>query len=161
MNVKQLADLMLRHVWRLHGTPKTITLDWGSIFTSQLTQELSQRLGVRLQPSTAYHPRTDGQLEIANKAVKQYLRHYVGYHQDDWEPLLVMAEFTYNNNDHLAIGVLPFQANYGFNPPIGGTPQADQCLPLLEAQMEQLAKVQDKLKACLSRAQERMKAQFN
>jgi hypothetical protein len=32
MTADQLADLMLRHVWKLHGTPKTIFLDRGSIF---------------------------------------------------------------------------------------------------------------------------------
>jgi transposase InsO family protein len=97
MCAKQLADLMLRHVWKLHGTPKTIISDRGSVFISQITKELNKRLGIKIQPSTAYHPRTDGQSEIANKSVEQYLRHYVQYHQDDWEGLLPMAEFAYNN----------------------------------------------------------------
>jgi transposase InsO family protein len=73
MSSDQLADLMMRNVWRLHGTPKTIVLDRGSVFISQITRELSKRLGTQLQPSTAYHPRTDGQSEIAKKVVKQYL----------------------------------------------------------------------------------------
>ncbi|KAI7955667.1 hypothetical protein MJO29_007066 [Puccinia striiformis f. sp. tritici] len=60
----------------------------------------NRRLGIRLHPSTAYHPRTDGQSEIVNKAVEQYIQHFVGYHQDDWEPLLATAEFAYNNNTH-------------------------------------------------------------
>jgi transposase InsO family protein len=77
MNADQLAELLIKNVWKLHGTPKTIVSDRGSIFVSRITRELSKRLGIRLQPSTAYHPRTDGQSEIANKVVKQYLRHYV------------------------------------------------------------------------------------
>jgi hypothetical protein len=79
MNSEQLADLMLKQVWKLHGTPKTIVLDRGSIFISQITQELDKQLGIRLHPSTAYHPRTKGQSEIANKALEQYLRHFVQY----------------------------------------------------------------------------------
>jgi transposase InsO family protein len=71
-NAKELAELMLRNVWKLHGTPNTIVLDWGNIFISQITQELDWRLGIQLHPSTAYHPRMKGQ-----KAVKQYLRHYI------------------------------------------------------------------------------------
>jgi hypothetical protein len=43
-----------------------------SIFISQITQELDKEPGIQLHPSTAYHPRTDGQSEISNKAVEQY-----------------------------------------------------------------------------------------
>jgi hypothetical protein len=52
MSAEGLADLMLRNVWRLHRTPKYIISDCGSIFISQITKGLSQRLGIRLQPST-------------------------------------------------------------------------------------------------------------
>jgi hypothetical protein len=65
MNADQLAELLIKIVWKLHGTPKTIVSDRGSI-----TQELSKRLGIRLQPLTAYHPRTDGQSKISNKVVE-------------------------------------------------------------------------------------------
>ncbi|WAR62559.1 hypothetical protein PtB15_15B145 [Puccinia triticina] len=161
MNAEQLADLMAEHVWKLHGTPKTIFSDRGSIFVSQITQELDNRLGIRLQPSTAYHPRTDRQSEIANKAVEQYLRHFVSYRQDDWAPLLATAEFAYNNNDHTSTGVSPFKANYGFNPLYSGIPSAGQCVPAVAERLRQLAEVQDELKHCLEAAQEAMKSEFD
>jgi hypothetical protein len=116
MSDNQLADLMIHNVWQLHGTPKTIVSDRGRIFISQITRELNNRLGIRLQPSRTYHFRTDGQSEIANKVVKQYLRHYVQYHQDNWEDLLATTEFAYNNNDHTAMGMSPLRANYGYDP---------------------------------------------
>jgi hypothetical protein len=100
MLADQLAYLMIRQVWRVHGTPKTIVLDRGRVFISQITKELNKCLGISLHPSTDYHTCTEGQSEIANKVVEQYLRHYVGYRQDDWEELLATAEFAYNNNDH-------------------------------------------------------------
>jgi transposase InsO family protein len=90
----ELADLMLKHVWKLHGTPKTIISDRGSVFISQINRELDQWLGIRLHPLTAYHPQTNGQSEIANKAVEQYLQQFVGYRQDNWENLLPTAEFA-------------------------------------------------------------------
>jgi hypothetical protein len=80
MDANQLADVMMRHVWKFQGTPKTIVSDRGSIFVSQIAQELNKFLGIQLKPLTAFHPRTDGQSELANKVVEQYLRHYVGYH---------------------------------------------------------------------------------
>jgi len=115
LNAEGLARLMLNNVWKLHGTPKTIISDRGSIFISQITKELDHQLGIRLHPSTAFNPQTDGQSEIANKAVKQYLQHFISYHQDDWAQLLPTAEFAHNNHDHVSTGISPFKANYGFN----------------------------------------------
>jgi hypothetical protein len=108
-----------------------------------------------------YHPRTDGQSEIANKAIKQYLQHFTGYRQDDWAKLLPTAEFAYNNNSHTSTGVSPFKANYGFDPNFGGIPTADQCPPSVEQLLKQLAKVQRELKDCLELARETMKRQFD
>ncbi|KAI7934413.1 hypothetical protein MJO28_017046 [Puccinia striiformis f. sp. tritici] len=161
MNASQLADKMTREVWKLHGTPKTIVSDRGSVFISQITKELSHRLGISLRPSTAYHPRTDGQSEIANKAVEQYLRHFISYRQDDWEPLLATAEFAYNNNKHTSTGTSPFKANYGYEPTYGGIPMAEQCIPEVEQRLKLLAEVQEEVKSCLEAAQEAMSTQFN
>jgi hypothetical protein len=161
MLADQLADLMIRHVWRLLGTPKTIVSDRGCVFISQITKELNKCLGISLHPSTAYHPRTDGQSKIANKVVEQYLHHYVGYRQENWEELLATAEFAYNNNDHTSLETLPFQANYGFNSSFGGIPSPEQCLPAVEDQLQRLAQVQEELKECLAAAQAAMATQFN
>jgi hypothetical protein len=113
LNAGQLADLILHNVWKLHGTPKFIVSDRGSLFILQITREMDRQLGIQLHPSTAYHPRTDGQSEIANKAVEQYLHHFTRYHQDDWHQLLPTAEFAYNNSTYTSTGISPFKANYG------------------------------------------------
>jgi hypothetical protein len=140
MNSEMLTDLMLKQFWKLRGMPKTIVSDRGSIFISQITHELDKQLGIRLHPLTAYHPRTNGQSEISNKAVEQYLQHFVQYRQENWESLLATAEFAYYNNDHVSIGVSPFKANYGFNPSYGGIPSCKQCLPAVEEHLKQVSK---------------------
>ncbi|KNZ62179.1 uncharacterized protein VP01_13039g1, partial [Puccinia sorghi] len=43
------------------------------------------------QAYLSYH---NGQSEIANKAIKQYLCQFISYHQDDWVQLLPTAEFS-------------------------------------------------------------------
>ncbi|KNZ44923.1 uncharacterized protein VP01_8689g1, partial [Puccinia sorghi] len=58
---------------RLH-TPKTIFSNRGPVFISQI---LDWQLRIRLHPPTAFHRQTNGQSEISNKAVKQYLQHFV------------------------------------------------------------------------------------
>jgi hypothetical protein len=46
MTASELADIMMWNVWKLHGTPKMIISDRGTIFISQITQELDKRLGI-------------------------------------------------------------------------------------------------------------------
>ena len=40
----------------------------------------------------AYHPQTDGQTEIPNRSLEQYLRCYINFRQDDWIDWLELAE---------------------------------------------------------------------
>jgi hypothetical protein len=161
MNANELADVMIKNVWKLHGTPKTIVSDRGTIFVSQITQELDKMLGIQLHPSTAFHPRTDGQSEIVNKSIEGYLRHFVQYKQDDWEALLPTAEFAYNNRDHEATGVSPFKANYGFNPMFNKIPSNEQCITIVEDRLNTIREVQKELTNYLELNQDTMKAQFN
>ena len=63
----------------------------------------------------AYHPETDGQTEQVNQILEQYLRVFINYQQDDRKNLLPLAEFAYNNTQHLAMSVTPFFANKGFH----------------------------------------------
>jgi hypothetical protein len=70
-------------------------------------------LGTRLATSTAFHPQTDGQTERANRTLEDYLRHYVGPLQDDWDELLTGAEFAYNHAWQESVRALPFELNFG------------------------------------------------
>jgi hypothetical protein len=161
MSSEELADIMVKEVWRLHGTPKTIVSDRGGVFISQTMKELNRRLGIRISPSTAFHPRTNGQSEIVNKSIEGYLRHFVSYRQDDWEYFIPTAEFAYNNRDHSSTGISPFKANFGYDANFGGIPLKEQCIPLVEERLKLLEKVQEELKECLEMSQEEMKIQFD
>lgn len=46
--------------------------------------------------------------------MEPYLPAYASYQQDDWAPLLPLAEFADNNHVSETNGVSPFFANYGF-----------------------------------------------
>ena len=77
---------------------------------------LMRALGVDLSLSTAYHPRTDGQTEIVNQLLEQYLRCFTNYLQDDWIELLHFAEFAYNNAEHSSTKISPFYTCTGQHP---------------------------------------------
>ena len=62
-----------------------------------------------------------------NQILEQYLRIYASYQQDDWDTLLPLAEFAYNNTKHEATGVSPFFANKGYHP--SWTAEVESVLP--------------------------------
>ena len=53
----RLADLYISRIVCLHGVPKTIISDRGSIFTSRFWHSLQEAMGTRLSFSTAYTTR--------------------------------------------------------------------------------------------------------
>src|SRR5258708_9323096 len=95
-----VVHLFLEHVWRHHGLPEVVISDRGSAFMSNFSRELAALLDIRLTPSTAYHPQTDGQTEWVNQEIEAYLRVFVSHHQDDSADWLPLAEFSYNNCIH-------------------------------------------------------------
>ena len=116
-NAEDIAYILFRAVFALHGTPKEIISDRDKLFTSKFWKSFAAQLGIKQKPSTAYHPQTDGLTERTNQTLEQYLRCYVNYKQNDWVTLLPMAQFAYNNHIS-ALGVTPFYANYGRHPTI-------------------------------------------
>ena len=155
---EDLAQLFLDHVYAEHGLPRKIISDRGSVFVSQFTRALWDQLGIKGNPSTAYHPQTDGLTERYNQELKTYLRLYVDYHQTDWIRYLKVAQFSYNNTVHSAHGQTPFFAAQGRHPYSGLNPRAKDTVPAATSYAEQLEKVHEEVKAALERSKEEMKA---
>ena len=70
-------------VVKLHGAPKSIVTDRGSIFTAKFWSVLCYHLNIKRRLSTASYPQINGQTERQNQTLEQYLRGYVNYRQDD------------------------------------------------------------------------------
>ena len=110
------ADLLVQHVVRHHGLPTSIVSDRDVRFTSRFYKHLAERWGIQLRMSTAYHPQTDGQTEVMNRILEDYLRSYTRTAQDAWDELLAMAEFAMNNSKNSSTQESPFYLNYGRHP---------------------------------------------
>jgi hypothetical protein len=85
--------------------------------------ELYKLLGIKLVMLTAYHPETDSQTEHVNQVLEGYLRTFTSRRQDDWDGLLPMGEFFYNNTKHSSTQQTPFMVDTGRNPHMGFEPQ--------------------------------------
>ena len=117
-----VAWLFLEHVWHHHGLPVEVISDHGPAFMSNFSRELATLLGVKLTPSTSYHPQTDGQTECVNQEIEAYLRVFVSHQQDDWADRLPLAEFAYNNKVHAATCWTLFELDAGQHPCLGVEP---------------------------------------
>lgn len=113
------ANLFVKHVYAQHGLPERIWSDRGSIFVSSFIKDLYRILGIKGNPSTAYHPQTDGQTERMNQEVESYLRIFINHRQDDWSNWLPLAAFAYRNRVHAATKLSPFFMNHGHHPYTG------------------------------------------
>ena len=72
-----VAKLFLDIVVKIHGMPRSLVSDRDPLFVSQLWQELFKASGTQLRMSSAYHPQSDGQTEVMNRVVEQYLHAFV------------------------------------------------------------------------------------
>jgi transposase InsO family protein len=98
---------------RLHGVPKRIISDRGSMFTGRFWTSFQEALGTQLNFSTAYHLETDGQTERTNQTLEDMLCMYMMDQQKHWEEFLPLVEFTYNNSYQSTIKMAPFELLHG------------------------------------------------
>ena len=80
----QVADIFSKESFKLHGLPKSIVSDRDSRFMGAFWKELFILVGTQLNPSTSYHPKTDGNIDKVNQWLEGYLRNYVGQQQKYW-----------------------------------------------------------------------------
>jgi hypothetical protein len=155
-----VARIVLDHVVKLHGLPKSIVFDRDRVFTSTFWKELFTLFDTKLLRSSSYHPQTDGQSERVNQCLEMYLRCAVHDSPKKWKSWLSLAELWYNTSYHSAIGCSLFKALYGYEANSGITHLAadqeqSEATDIIRDRAAQLAN----LKQHLAAAQNRMKIQ--
>ncbi|KAG8485932.1 hypothetical protein CXB51_019279 [Gossypium anomalum] len=74
--------------------------------------------GLVCQKCKTYHPQTDGQTEVLNRCLENYLRCMTGETLANWFYWLPLAEWWYNSSFHFLIQLTPYKALYGQSPPL-------------------------------------------
>jgi len=113
-----VAQAYLDNIYKLHGLPRSSVSDRDAIFLSSFRQSLFAVLGVDLLLSSSYHPQTDGQTEVLNRCLENYLRCMSVQNPKGWVNWLPMAEWWYNTTYQSAIQKTPFEVLYNQEPPL-------------------------------------------
>ena len=108
-SVRTVADLFVQIFVKHHGYPNQIISDRDKVFTSLFWQELYKLQGVEIKLSSSYHPQTDGQTEVVNRCLEQYLRCFAGESPKQWLQFLPWAEFSYNTAYHSSAKTSPYE----------------------------------------------------
>lgn len=158
----KVADLFSNMVIKLHGMPRTIASDRDPVFTSAFWKKLFELMGTKLKMSSAYHPQTDGQTEVTNRYLEQYLQAFTAENPKQWSKFLCWAVYHYDTSYHSAIAMTPFQAVYGRPPPsIPAYIRGSTTVQAVEDDLMTRDTILKNLKDNLLRAQNRMCQQAN
>ena len=96
LKIEIVMQAFLKYVWREKEYSISIISNRKSQFISHFWRRLCERIETNFKLSIAWHSETDDQTKRANQNLKQYLRAYVNFNQDDWVNHLSIAEFEIN-----------------------------------------------------------------
>ncbi|GKC03569.1 reverse transcriptase domain-containing protein [Tanacetum coccineum] len=95
------------------GVPTALISDRGIHFCNSLHEKALQRYGVTHKLSTVYHPQSNGQTEVTNRAIKRILERSVGYNPRDWSKKLNDALWAFRTAYKTPTRCTPFRLVYG------------------------------------------------
>ena len=124
-------------------------------------KEFYTMVRIKANPSTTFHPQTNGQTERVNQEVEIYLWAYVDHLQDDWAEWLATAEFALNNQTHSATGHTPFFLEYGCDPWNGGIRTPTEVNPVADEWMAKLTETRRAAREAMEKAADAMKRSYN
>ncbi len=111
---EDLIYTFLRMIVANHELSDEIILNRDKLFTLKFWKSLMIQLEIHYKLSTAYHSQMNKQMKRMNQTLKQYLRCYINYRQNDWIQLLLITQLTFNSTTMKIISMSSFFANYEF-----------------------------------------------
>ena len=115
INAKDLVEILIKDLVRMHELLESIVIDRDFVFTSKYWFSLCYALKIKEKLFIAFHSQIDDQTKRQNSTMKQYLRAYINFEQNDWIQLLFMIEFAYNNAINVFTSMILFETNQNYH----------------------------------------------
>lgn len=137
----ETADLLVQHIFHLHGIPLDIVSDQGPQFRSQAWKAFCQALGASVSLTSGFHPQTNGETERANQNLVSALRCVTTANPSSWSSHLAWIEYAHNFLTSAATGLSPFEASLGYLPPLFPSQESHLAVPSVQRHLLRCRKV--------------------
>ena len=104
-----LIQKFLCQVYPEWGLPEDIVSDRDARCTSKQWTTFCQHHGIKQSMSTAYHPRTNGQSEVANKAIIQKIKHAMFDGDTNWLERVPFLQAKLNRTFNSSRNATPYE----------------------------------------------------
>nr|GEY80185.1 reverse transcriptase domain-containing protein [Tanacetum cinerariifolium] len=111
-NDARVVCKFLKSLFARFGTPRAITSDRGTHFCNDQFAKVMLKYGVTHRLFTAYHPQTNGQVEVLNRGLKRILERTVGENCASWSDKLDDILWAFRTAFKTPNGCTPYKLVY-------------------------------------------------
>ncbi|KAL0146466.1 hypothetical protein M9458_058229 [Cirrhinus mrigala] len=157
----QTAELLMKHVFRIHGFPQDMVSDRGPQFTSRFWKAFGHLIGSTISLSSGFHPQSNGQTERVNQDIERSLRCLVKNNHTTWSSQLIWAEFAHNTLHHSSLGMSPFECQFGFPPLLFPGQESEVSVPAATQLIHRIKSTWKRARMALLKASRQQQRQAN
>ncbi|KAL0192324.1 hypothetical protein M9458_010620, partial [Cirrhinus mrigala] len=156
-SAKETAQVVIDHVFQIHGLPEDVVSDRGPQFVSHFWREFCRQIGASASLSSGFHPQTNGQTKRANQDLGWMLRCLASHNPSSWSQQLTWAEYAHNSLPVSSTGMSPFMCCLGYQPPLFPSQGAEAAVPSVQAFIQRCRRTWRRARETLIRTRGRTK----